>query len=404
MKKKLSAVIMSGMLVIPLAVLSSGCSSNDVAATIDGDNIMEQTITDYIQNYRKAADLENDDDWAKYLVSSNMTASTMRDQAIDYYERQEVIKKDAASKGITVSTDDVNSQIEDIKNYYGYDDAKLEEQVKKIGYTMDSYREYVQEQLLEQKLSDNVTADVSASDDDILKMAQSYKDSLNGSKELKVIVFNSSDADKAQDVMSQAKGSDDATFDKLAHDNTTTSEYDGWDCMITEDKAVTNVVADMNKGDVSDVITGTGNLYVVKVVDVFTVGDDGITSVEQLPTSMKSSLAQTITDSQKLTKFSQYVNNLLSQATKSTNAMPSGLPYDVDTSNVSTNTASGTSTSPSATLSSDSGSVSDDGSTVSSDDGTVSVESVPAESVPTDGTASEEPTTNDAEASTGNGE
>lgn len=40
---------------------SDGAAGGDVAATVNGQDIMEQTVTDYVADFRKSASLETDE-------------------------------------------------------------------------------------------------------------------------------------------------------------------------------------------------------------------------------------------------------------------------------------------------------------------------------------------------------
>ena len=54
-------------------VLLAGCNSNGmtggVAATVNGTEISEDTITQYINDMRSSNGLTDDDSWAEYLLS-----------------------------------------------------------------------------------------------------------------------------------------------------------------------------------------------------------------------------------------------------------------------------------------------------------------------------------------------
>lgn len=388
-----TGAIALGLIAAP-AMVMTGCSSSQsqVAATVNGENIDEQTITDYVQDFRKTNDLEDDTKWAQWLVDNNLTADTVRSDAIDYYVRQTCIDQDAESKGITVTDDDVNQQINEIKDYYGYDDDKLNEQLEQIGYTQDTYREYVKQSLIQEKLMD-ATYDESqsnVSDDDILKSAQSYSSIINGAKDVKCIVLGNDEHDKADQLHQQAVDNADG-FDQLASDNSESTDYDGWDIAVTQPSAVSSALENMNKGDISDVIDTGDNLFIVKVNDVLTIGDDGITSIDQLPDGIKDVIKDNLTQSDKSTQFDTYVENLVNNADKTTNDKPSGLPYDVSTDGVTPSENSAAATSNNTASSDDSASAdnadeSDSGNstadngatqTTTSDDGTVTVTTSP---------------------------
>lgn len=326
-----AGILALGLIAAPMACIVTGCANTQaVAATVNGEAIDEQTITDYIQNYRETNDLMDDQSWAQYLVDNDMTPETLREQTINYYVQQKVIEQDAASKDLSVSDDEVEAQLTEIKDYYDYDDAKLEEQVESIGYTMDTYKEYVKQSLLQEKLTEAVTGDDVPSDEEILESAKSYASILNGAKYIDTIVFDAADAEKAADVAKQAKEGGD--FEQLSAENSTTENFDGWDVLVIPDDAVATAVANMKAGDVSDVIESADgtSLFVVKVTEVCNVDEEkGFASVEEIPTEIKEQIAESLKTSNASMTFSTYIDEKVEEAEVVINPMPEGLPYDV---------------------------------------------------------------------------
>lgn len=328
--KGAAAAIALGLMAMPIACITTGCSSEDqaVAATVNGDQIKEQTITDYIENFRASQGLTTDEDWGNYLADMGMTPEELRQQTIDYYVQMKVIDQDAASKGITVSDDEVTAQLDEIKEYYGYDDAQFAEQVESIGYTVDTYAEYVKQSLLQQKLSEAVVEEAVPSDEELLESAQSYTSILDGAKNVETIVFEATDAEKAQQVADEiAAGGD---FEQLKADNSVTEEYDGWDVFGQFSETLTTAIADLQVGDVSDVITDDDYLFITKVTEICTVGEEGFASLDEVPEAIRTQISDAITASNSSAEFSNYVDELVENADVVINDMPEGLPYDVE--------------------------------------------------------------------------
>lgn len=384
-----------GLLAAPTMMIVTGCSTQDaVAATVNGENIYEQTITDYIQNMRETNDLTDDNTWAQWLVDNGYDVDSIRDNAIDYYVKQKVIEQDAKKHDIEVSDDDVNSQLDEIKGYYSYSDDDFKSALKSAGYTEDSYKEYVKSSMLQEKLMNAVITDVDPTDEDLINQANNYKSIINGSKNLKVIALDKNDKSKADDVDKQAKASG-SNFDQIASDNTASSEYDGWDVMVSVDSKVSEAVKNMNKGDISDVIEGTDYYFIVKVVDVCTVPDEGFTSVDQIPESYKDTFKDSLTTSKKSSEFQTYTTNLENDADKTTNPRPDKLPYDVSLDGVQPSENS----TAAANNASSSNDVSVDGDTVTSDDGSTTVTTTDAGTSNVSSTDSSSSTSNDGSAS-----
>ena len=316
------------------AVVLTGCGSQaQIAATVNGENIEEATITEYIQNFREANALSEDTAWAQWLVDNSRDADSLRSDAIDYYVRVAVIEQDAKAKGITVSDEDIDSQLAEIKEYYGYDDEQFKEQIEAIGYTEDTYREYIRQSLTQEKLMDATSEDIQASDAEILEMANNYSSILNGAKKVRCIAISTDNSASAVDIQKQASAPG-ADFNAIADEKSESTDYDGWDVLVPMDQAVSDAIATLDKGAVSDVIQGTDWLFIVKVEDTCAVGDGGFTAIDQVPTELKDEFAENVVSSAKSTAFDTYVQNLIDSADKVVNPKPSGLPYDVSTEGI----------------------------------------------------------------------
>ena len=329
---------------VTAAIVLTGCGSQaQIAATVNGENIEEATITEYIQNFRDANGLAEEKAWAQWMVDNSRDADSLRSDAIDYYIRIAVIEQDAKAKGVAVSDDDINAQLAEIKEYYGYDDAQFKEQIEAIGYTEDTYREYIRQSLTQEKLMEATSEDIKASDEEVLEMANNYSSILNGSKKVRCIAISTDNSTQAVDIQKQASAVG-ADFDAIAAEKSESTDYDGWDVLVPMDQAVADAIATMDKGAVSDVIQGTDWLFIVKVEDVCVVGEEGFTSIDQVPAELKDEFTENVVSSAKSTAFDTYVQNLVDSANKTVNPKPSGLPYDVSTEGIeptATNTSEG---------------------------------------------------------------
>ena len=103
MKKKTLACVMSAAVLSAMCLVGfSGCGAKQVAATVEGTEIAEETITNDIQNMRASNDLEDEEAWKEYLTQNGYTVESLREEAIDAYVKKELIKKAAAENEVTV--------------------------------------------------------------------------------------------------------------------------------------------------------------------------------------------------------------------------------------------------------------------------------------------------------------
>lgn len=335
-------LVLASVAAVPAVLTTTGCAcqnqelgqAEQVAATVNGETtISEQTITDFIQSYRASNHLTDDDVWAKYLIDQGFSsASAFRDDAIRYHVRQIVTQKLADENGIEVSDSEIDNQINEVKEYYGYtSDEDWQKQIASIGYTPESYRDYVKGSIIQDKLIGVLGANAKPDDEALIARANTYyqQGDLDGAKKIKCIVLNLDDTDLAAKIAERAKKED---FDKLASEYSKTNEYDAWSYSQSTDSAVNDAVKHLDKGGVTGVVTGAANLFIAKVEDVCHVPDGGFTSVSQIPSDLKRTLSEEVVKQARYELCQENLTKVIDNTQVEKTEMPEGLPYDVDLS------------------------------------------------------------------------
>ncbi len=171
MKKSLSAKIcvLSVALVCVLAFVGcSGSSTSGTAATVDGAEISEESITNEIQAYRSAHDLTDDEAWAEYLHSHGETPESFREQYIDDDVVKDLVKQKCEELGITVDEGEIDDYVDTMRDYYGCESdddwtAFLADQ----GMTEQDYRNNVENTFLSTRLKEQLAKDDESATDDV---------------------------------------------------------------------------------------------------------------------------------------------------------------------------------------------------------------------------------------------
>ena len=94
-----------------------------VAATVSSQDIMEQTVTDYIANFRTSSSLESDEHWGEWMVANGYTPESVREEVIDYYVNQDLYDQAAKEYNVTVEQADIDSAMEETKAMFESDEA-----------------------------------------------------------------------------------------------------------------------------------------------------------------------------------------------------------------------------------------------------------------------------------------
>ena len=175
-------------------------TSEGVAATVNGTEIGEKAVTSYIANFRSMSNLESDADWAQWLVDNNYTAAVIREEGINYYASQELIRQAAEENDIKVESSEIDSQVQQMRSYYDSDED-WENALKQIGTTESQYRSLLEVSMLQQALQEKVAQPEDPTDEELLQYAQMYATYYNGAKKSSHILFNSDDEATAQEVL-----------------------------------------------------------------------------------------------------------------------------------------------------------------------------------------------------------
>lgn len=334
--RKISVVGVSAACCIALV----GCGGTNygytggVAATVNGAEIQEDTITKYIQDFRTSSDLTSDDDWGNWMKENSFDPATVRDQVIDYYVENELKKQACDEKGITVERSQVDDEINNMKANYDSDDA-WKQALSSAGLTEDQYRESVEAGLLDKALEDAVAGDAATVDDSkVLDMLNTYYTMFNGAKKSSHILFASGDTEKAQEVLDQINaGTLDFAEAAKQYSTDTASAADGgnvgWDAINSFVTDYTDALDGLSVGQVSGLVTSDYGIHIIKCTDEFTC-DGKATSLSAYPQEFVDYISNIVKDQSKSTAYSNWFNDYKAQADIQDNDMPENVPYNLD--------------------------------------------------------------------------
>ena len=334
--RKISVVGVSAACCIALV----GCGGTNygytggVAATVNGAEIQEDTITKYIQDFRTSSDLTSDDDWGNWMKENSFDPATVRDQVIDYYVENELKKQACDEKGITVEQSQVDDEINNMKANYDSDDA-WKQALSSAGLTEDQYRESVEAGLLDKALEDAVAGDAATADDSkVLDMLNTYYTTFNGAKKSSHILFASGDTEKAQEVLDQINaGTLDFAEAAKQYSTDTASAADGgnvgWDAINSFVTDYTDALDGLSVGQVSGLVTSDYGIHIIKCTDEFTC-DSKATSLSAYPQEFVDYISNIVKDQSKSTAYSNWFNDYKAQADIQNNDMPENVPYNLD--------------------------------------------------------------------------
>ena len=305
-----------------------------VAATVNGSEIEEDTITKYIQDFRTSSDLTSDQDWANWMNENSLDPSTVRSQVIDYYTEVELKKQACDEKGITVDESQVDEQLETMKSNYSSDE-EWQNALSSAGISEDQYRESIEEGLRDEALMDNVAGDSATADDSqVLEMLNTYYTMFDGAKRSSHILFASDNEATAQQVLDQINAGtlDFAEAAKQYSTDTASAENGGdvgWDATNTFVEAYTTALDGLSKDQVSGLVTSDYGIHIIKCTDEFSC-DGTATSLDAYPSEFVDYISNIVKSQNQSTVYNDWFTSYKEQADIQINDMPENVPYNLD--------------------------------------------------------------------------
>ena len=305
-----------------------------VAATVNGSEIEEDTITKYIQDFRTSSDLTSDQDWANWMNENSLDPSTVRSQVIYYYTEVELKKQACDEIGITVDESQVDEQLETMKSNYSSDE-EWQNALSSAGISEDQYRESIEEGLRDEALMDNVAGDSATADDSqVLEMLNTYYTMFDGAKRSSHILFASDDEATAQQVLDQINAGtlDFAEAAKQYSTDTASAENGGdvgWDATNTFVEAYTTALDGLSKDQVSGLVTSDYGIHIIKCTDEFSC-DGTATSLDAYPSEFVDYISNIVKSQNQSTVYNDWFTSYKEQADIQINDMPENVPYNLD--------------------------------------------------------------------------
>ncbi len=340
-----------GCLAMLLSVTAMACSgflsqestgyhlTGGVAATVNGTNITEDTVTRQIMSQRSSGGYDSDEDWAQYLVDNGMTPESLRQSIIDSYVEQLTIQQAIKDNNITVSDEDVEDAWNDAVSNYDSEDAFLS-LLSQMGYTEDTYKETLRSNLEQQKLRDTVAAVDDPSDQDILDYLNENLDTYNDARKSSHILFKvdsdgSNDAEQqaaAQEVLDKINAGEISFEDAAKEYSEDTSAEDGgnvgWDCLTSFVTEYEDALKQLQPGQVSGLVKSTYGYHIITCTDLFQV-DGSVESIDQVPDEIKDYISNIIKTQEENDAYNTWYEDYSSKMDVTVNDMPADVPYNV---------------------------------------------------------------------------
>lgn len=361
-KEKLSkagkiVLVVIGIAAMLLSVSAMACSgvlnqvqsqedyklTGGVAATVNGVNIKEDTVTEQIMSLRQSS-YESDEDWATYLSQQGLTPESYRENVIDSIARQYLLTQAEKEYDITVSQDDLDEAWDEAVENYGGDEDTFVDMITQFGFTKETYQENTKSSLAQEKLREKVASVEDPTDDQIVSYINENLDTYNDARRSSHILFkvvdDATDEEsaeveaKAQEVLDKLNAGE-VEFADAAKEYSEDSSADdggdvGWDKLATFVTEYQDALSALSTGQMSGLVKTTYGYHIILCTDQFNV--ESVSSADEIPEAIRDAISSKIKTEEESAKYSTWLNDYIDKADIKINEMPEDAPYNVDMS------------------------------------------------------------------------
>lgn len=314
-----------------------------VAATVNGVNIKEDTVTEQIMSLRQSS-YESDEDWATYLSQQGLTPESYRENVIDSIARQYLLTQAEKEYDITVSQDDLDEAWDEAVENYGGDEDTFVDMITQFGFTKETYQENTKSSLAQEKLREKVASVEDPTDDQIVSYINENLDTYNDARRSSHILFKVADdatdeesaevEAKAQEVLDKLNAGE-VEFADAAKEYSEDSSADdggdvGWDKLTTFVTEYQDALSALSTGQMSGLVKTTYGYHIILCTDQFNV--ESVSSADEIPEAIRDAISSKIKAEEESAKYSTWLNDYIDKADIKINEMPEDAPYNVDMS------------------------------------------------------------------------
>lgn len=343
MRARIGNIALALTLALACALSLSACfgmpQPPQIAATVNGEGIKENDVTDFIEAFRaKNAQYETDTGWADFLISNGYTSDSLRTYLINnVFIPQLLIRQQCAERGIQVGDTDLDDVIAKERQYYEerYGENSWDSVLASYGYDEKSWRENELNRLLEEQLSAEVIGEVTPTSREIQQQADQEASSYNGKDSYYVAFASQEEAQAAYDRVT-ASG---ALVSLEQFGSLGQMEHAGWNSLpaTRDDMSLEYIQASdaLEVDHVSEPVYANGTWMLVYCDQVFNVDTVGETVVlATIPPEIYDQIVMDAAHAKADRLMNDWLHELALQSDITIAPMPSGLPYDVSTTYV----------------------------------------------------------------------
>ena len=304
---KFTRTILAVALVSALALAATGCNSDSVAATVNGEKITVDELNQQVEQLKKQ-------------YPTMFTGTDGEGRLLDFKQRlldnlinQKLIEQAAKDKGIDVTSADVQKQIATLKKGFK-DDTQFQAALKSAGLDEAGLEQQVREQLIQQKLIDKLSSDATTvTADDITAYYDANKSQFEqkAAKRASHILFKPADEATAKKVLAEVLAGGDFAAAAKKYSQDPGSAANGGDLGWPTTPYVTEFQAALDKLNVGQMTTtlvkSQYGWHIIKVTDERA-------ALTKTLEQAKAQIVQIITQQRKADAYQKFLDSLRKKA------------------------------------------------------------------------------------------
>ena len=194
---------------LPLALVLTACGGGSSASlnATDVAVVADQHVTKtQFDAAMKQQRLSLKRQGQTFPAAGSTQFAALKTQVLSVLVQNAEFDNEASKLGVSVSSKDVQTQLDQIKKqYFGGSEKRYETQLNQQGYTDTEVREQIRLQILSQRLFDKVTASVTASDKDVNAYYVAHKDQYPPTRDVEEILVGKNKQSLAQQIYGEVK-------------------------------------------------------------------------------------------------------------------------------------------------------------------------------------------------------
>lgn len=307
--RALARVATAAALVLAL-LPCAGCSGNahaddPVVATVNGQNLYASTLTDYIDSVRSSVGSSTDAAWEAYLADQGHDVDSYWNYLIEFFAKEMLVHERCEELGIRASDDEVDEQIEYMKNMLGAtgesSSSAWESYLQTYGYASeDELRSTVRYSLAEGKLYEQEVPVPEPSEEEVQSFANSSYSAYSSTRSAAI---GTEDYALARDLLEELIAHP-GRFEQRARecselDNAEQGGDMGYTILNSFNSDYLSVLEQTEPGQVYPETLLQGEYYcIVKVTGEYTaeLGDDGNLDLDAMPAEIRAQLESNAAD------------------------------------------------------------------------------------------------------------